>query len=996
MRFRYTRINQLAIALLGGSMLSSAPVWAQSAPGDAVSQAASASAAIDQSVSAQSGDEALDSTPSDNNIVVTGFRQSYANAIASKRAQISITDGISSDGLGRFPDLNVGEALQRVPGVQINREAEGRNATINLRGLPGEYARLTLNGVAFAEPILSEAAPLGAFNSDIFSAIIVEKSPLANAQSGGLSGNVDLQIASALSRKEGGFAKASYEYNELGERGAPGATIGYNHHFSDDFAVFGTFAYKQENFRRDSILFNSYTAMSPEQAQANAALVGGYYAPSAGCPSCTGTQSTAGVLYNSQLRQYSRLNKGNLYSAAAGAEYRISDSAKIGLTGFLTDRKQPKTLQYIMVNSLNTASSITALSAPVSLSDGRYVVNDFDYANPTAVSSTREYGQHQKAWGINANGEWKNDDWRVNAIGTLSQASNSSIETEVDFETMQAAGGNGLTGTMRTGGGNLNNFAYTINPVPATSAAGISSGVWGGVADPTYFYDSAIPAAQRNRMQFTGTQSYATNKLAAAQFEVERTLHGFLTGIQAGMRYEHNQFISRGYRTSAYGLQVQNLTGDVMMQSPTYDDFFGGNGGTPTGNWQVTDLNKFLSQVTPITVYPGGDLSPLGYNIRYNDNSYSLYNFTNENNIFAAYGQLKYEFELGGITVRGNGGLRYERTNNIINALNRVSLTNSIGSPSDFVNTTYKQHYNKLLPSFIAVAEISDKLLVRAAAYRTYVRPQPRAFTPVTIVSAPSNGVYSVTLGNPDLKPYNATSFDISAEFYNRPNGIISLAGFQKRITGLISQITDPTQLCPSDASALGLGTLTVNGDRCESSLTYTQGGVTQPYLVSASGFMNQTNPITVRGLEFNIQQTLDFLPGILKNLGGGFNYAYTTISGKTATGAKATLPGVSKHNANLIGYYETPDYGVRLVYNVRSKYDLASAGTFTGAARQVRARGQLDASASYNITSFLTLSVDAYNLTNAIRYEYENQPDLPRRYDYDGRTYSVTLRGTF
>ncbi|WP_260928094.1 TonB-dependent receptor [Novosphingobium sp. 9] len=978
----------LVFTMLAGTMLSSTAALAQSTSG----------AASDAEASAPVSDTSSEATATGKDeIVVTSFRQAYANAIASKRKEVSITDGISSDGLGRFPDLNVGEALQRVPGVQINREAEGRNATINLRGLPGEYARLTMNGVAFAEPILSEAAPLGAFNADIFSAIVVDKSPLANAQSGGLSGNVDLQIAPALGRKDGGFAKLAYEYNELGSTGGPEATVGYNHHFSDNFAVFGVFAYKRESFRRDSILFNSYTPMSAAQAQANSDLVGAYYAPSAACPSCTGTTSTAGVLYNSQIRQYSRLNKGNLFSAAGGAEYQIDDNAKIGVTGFLTDRKQPKTIQYIMVNSLNDASSLTALSAPVALSDGRYVVNDFDYSNPTAVSSTRLYGQHQKTWGIDATGEWKNDDWRVSAVGTLSQASNSSTETEVDFETMQQAGGNGLSGTMHTGGGNLDDFSYTINPDPANTVAGISTGVWGGVADPTYYYNSATTSAQTNRMQFTGTQSYATNKLAAAQVDLERTFHGgALTGIQVGGRYEHNLFISQGFRTSAYGLQIQNLTGDVLGQSPTSSDFFGGNGGSPTSNWYVTDISKFLSEVTPVTAYPGGELSPLGYNIRYNDNSYSLYNFSNENNIAAVYGQLKYEFEIGGITIRGNGGLRFEHTDNIINALNRVTLTNSIGSPSDFANTTYKQSYNKLLPSFIAIADISDKLMMRAAAYRTYVRPQPRAFTPVTVVSAPSNGVYSVTLGNPDLKPYNSTSLDLSLEWYNRPNGIISLAAFQKRITGLIAQITDPEQLCPSDASALGLGTLTINGDRCESSLTYTQGGVTQPYLVSASGYMNQSNPITVRGLEFNFQQTLDFLPGVLKNLGGGFNYAYTTISGKTATGAKATLPGVSKHNLNVIAYYETPKYGVRLVYNLRSKYDLASAGTFTGAARQVRARGQLDASASYNITDFLSVSVDAYNLTNAIRYEYENQPDLPRRYDYDGRTFTLTLRGTF
>jgi TonB-dependent receptor len=983
-------------ALLAATALGSAPAWAQNTSATAASEppVAATQAGSDQSAGpdAQSQQE-----PTGSDIIVTGFRKSYADAIRSKRNQIAVTDGISSDGLGRFPDLNVGEALQRVPGVQINREAEGRNATINLRGLPGEYARLTLNGVAFAEPILSEAAPLGAFNADIFSAIMIDKSPLADAQSGGLSGNVDLQIAPALSRTEGGFAKVALEYNVLGNRTGPAATVGYNHHFSDNFAVFGVAAYKRENFRRDTVQFNSYSAFSAAQAQANASVLGAYYATSAACPSCTGTTSTAGVLYNSQLRQYTRINTGNLYTGAAGAEWKPDDRTSLSLTGFYTERRLPKTTQYLSILSNSDLSTMSGLSTPVKLADGRNLVTDFSFSNPEARMSTRRYSQFQRTWGINAKADWSNDQWRVSTVLTVSKANNNSLETEIDFDRIQTASGNGVTGAIRTGAGNISDFYYTLAPNPATTSVVPNGWYWGGVADPTQFYDSGVAANRRIRLQVTGTQSYAENQLLGYQADVERTFeNSVLTGIRTGFRIEHNKFVSRGYRTSGFGIQTQNIDGNFLEESPGVDGFFGGNAGTYSPNWQATRLDYALDRLTPVTVYPGGQLSPLGFNIRYNDNNYSLYNFSNETNLAIGYGQLKYELTLGSVRIRGNGGLRYEYARNSIDALDRVSLTGTIGSPSDFRTHTYKQTYGKLLPSFIMVADLTDKLLLRGAAYKTYVRPQPRQFTPATIVGNPSNGVYSVTLGNPDLKPYDSTSFDLSLEWYNRPNGIVSLAAFQKRITGLITQISDPKQLCPADASALGLGTLTVNGDRCESSLIYTGGAAPTPYLVAASGFVNQDRPVTVRGVEFNLQQTLDFLPGALRHLGGGFNYAYTAISGTNANGTKATLPGVSKHNANVIGYYETDDYGIRLVYNIRSKYDLASAGTFTGAARSVRARGQLDLSASYNVSDHLSLSFDAYNLTDAIRVEYENDQTMIRRADYDGRTFTVTARATF
>ncbi|MBJ6121471.1 TonB-dependent receptor [Sphingomonas mollis] len=1000
----------MATALLGATMLTAVPAFAQdtqtTAPADAPAEAPIVStptptvatpANPSQTTAAdpQSQPEAIEQPGAD--IVVTGFRQSYADAIRSKKNEIAITDGISSDGLGRFPDLNVGEALQRVPGVQINREAEGRNATINLRGLPGEYARLTINGVAFAEPVLAEAAPLGAFNADIFSAIVIDKSPLANAQSGGLSGNVDLQIAPALSRKEGGFVKAALEFNQLGDRFAPGATVGYNHLFSDSFAIFGVLAYKKENFRRDTLQFNSYSAFSPAQAQANASTLGAYYPTSAACPSCTGATTTAGVLYNSQLRQYSRINPGDLYTGAAGAEWKPNDRTRIGVTGFYTDRRLPKTMQYLSIVGNNNVSTLTPRSQPIALDDGRYVVTDIDFTNAADPrASTRRLGIVQRAWGINGKAEYSDDVWRLSTVLTASKARNESAELSLDFDRLQTANGNGGSGTLRTGAGNLNDFYYSLSPDPLISSA-VPTWYWGGVADPTQYYNSPTAAGRTNRLQLTGTESYVTTEVLAYQGDVERSFaDSVLTGIQAGFRFEHNDFRSEGYRISAFGIQTQNINGSFLQQSPTANDFFGGKAGTYTTNWQTSRFQYAIDQLQPVTVFPGGALSPQGFNIRYNDNNYSLYNFDNTTDLAIGYGQLKYSFDVGGIRIRGNGGLRYEYARNTIDALNRVSLTGTIGSPADFRTVTYENKYGKLLPSFILVADLSDKLLLRGAAYRTYVRPQPRQFTPVTIVGNPVNGVYSLTLGNPDLKPYDSTSLDLSLEWYNRPNGIISVAGFQKRITGLIATISDPRQLCPPNATALGLGTLTVNGDRCESSLIYTGGAVPTPFLVAASGFVNQDSPITVRGLEFNLQQTLDFLPGALRHLGGGFNYAFTDISGKTASGAQATLPGVSRHNANVIGYYETDEYGLRLVYNVRSKYDLASAGTFTGAARQVRSRGQLDLSASYNVSETVSLSFDAYNLTNAIRVEYEGDPRLIRRADYDGRTFTVTARATF
>ncbi|MBB5709843.1 TonB-dependent receptor [Sphingomonas xinjiangensis] len=961
----------------------------------------------------QDGPPAEEAAEADaQDVVVTGFRQSYADEVRTKRNTIEITDGISSDDLGRIPDLNIGEALQRVPGIQLNREAEGREATINLRGLPGEYARTTLNGVAFAEPILQSSTPLGAFASDIFSAVRVQKSPMADAQSGGLSGNVDLQIAPALSRKDGGRAKIAYDHNELGKQGEPSATLGYNLHLSENFAVFGIVTYKHERFRRDSILFNSYGVLSATNTPNFISRYADYYAPAGTCATTyanvvgcvaaaggTGAQGVTGVQYVSQNRQYVRQNEGDQWSGAGGAEWQISDAVKFGVTGLYTDRRQSETVQNLQIlNFTGTGVRVNPTSDVREGANGAHYIENFDFSNIGVINDSRLFPQVQKAWGVNANLEYESGDWRLNTTGTLSKASNSAVEIFAEFITGQQANRpNGTSGSFASGGGNYDDYALTIGPDPLSTGTPQVAWTWAGPADQQSWYDSPAGTPGRNRFNLAGTQSYGTSKVTAIQQDVERSFeNSFLTGIQFGSRFERNQYQSQGYRTNAAGIQGQNISSDFLAVNPDNDDFF--QGGLPgfNRNWQVLDMNKVVSALQPVTPVNGGALAPNGFNINYTDNGYALYNFTNDTDVLSVYGEAKYGTEIFSIPVRGIVGLRYEEAWNTVDALNRIRPASAgLGSPSDYGFQRFENNYNQWLPSAIAVFDVTDKLVVRIAGYRTYVRPHPRQFTPVTLVGAPSTtNVIPVTLGNADLQPYTGTSFDGTIEWYNRKNGLVALSLFSKRFKGVVQQVRGARALCPTDGGNLGLGPLRVEGDQCLTAAGPDING--NPQTVLIAGFINSTTPYTVNGLELNVQQQLDFLPGLLRNLGGGFNYAYTTISGTNSDGTEATLPGISKHNFNVIGYYESKLFGLRLSYNFRSKYDLSSTGTFAGAARQVEPRGQLDASASLNLTEKVSLSINGFNLTNSTRKEYQGVEGQARRIDYDGRTYRVALNARF
>jgi TonB-dependent receptor len=1019
-------MGALKLALLSATIIGGLPAFA--AAQDAAAPAAPAASTVD----------ALDT------VVVTGFKKSYADAVRTKKNTIEITDGISSDGLGRFPDLNVGEALQRIPGVQINREAEGRDATINLRGMPGEYARTTLNGQSFAYPPLlrdNQGTPLGAFNSDIFSAFVIQKSPMASTVSGGLSGNVDMQIAPALSRRDGGSMKLSYEHNTLGDLNAPAATVSYNKHLTDDFAVFGTIAYKKENFRRDTIRLNNYdyltsamTGLTPTQFNST---YGQYYSPTP-CTSTTsycrslaqalgltqaqvntagyvtsntGATSTNGIWANTQIRQYTRMNVGKVWSGSGGLEWKPNDNTKIGLIGFSTDRNLPDTTQYFLINSVlpsATAGAGTVIAptgTPVKTSDGRYLYENYTFNNMNALSSTRLYSQRQKSKGLIGNIDWSNEDWRLAGVLSLSSGYNASVETEVDVANYTRAGGNGVSGSLTTGLGDIGAFKYTTTPNPQNSITTGQTWTWGGKGDPTAFYNNGTKANSTNQIQIQGTESFAKNDMNTAALDVERFVDfGPVKSIQGGVRLEREKYVSTGYRVYAYGAQMSNITSSMMVTAPFVDDFMGGSGGDYNRNWQVLNIHDFLDAVRPVTAYQGGGLSSQGFNIQYADANYYDKNFTNENDVNQFYIQAKYDTEIFGHGVRGNFGGRYEDTKNTITTLDRTTPPpsgDSIGSASAFKTDTYVNKYHYFLPSAIFVADVTDDLILRGAYYKTYVRPHPRQYSPSTKVSpnpvinsslsSGTTSVYdvSVAIGNNSLKPYLAESFDLSLEWYNRPNGLISLAYFHKNITDRIAATTDPAIICPADGSTWGFGALSWDGTYCNATSLST---ATQQVHVNASGFYNLDKPTTVEGVEFNIQQNLDFLPGFWKNFGGSFNYAYT----KSKSPAIAPFPGISKHNVNMIGYYETPKYGMRLVYNYRSDYPLNANGTYTGGARSVKPRGQLDLSASYNVNDQLTLSLDAYNLTDSKRFEYENDTQVSRWVDYDGRTYTLTARATF
>ncbi|MTV38356.1 TonB-dependent receptor [Duganella radicis] len=948
---------------------------------------------------------AADPVASSSVVQVSGFRKSYTDALVMKRQNIGVTDSITA-GDGRFPDLNVGEALQRISGIQVNREEDGRSASVNLRGLPSAFAKVTLNGMDFAAPVLGGATPMGAFDSDIFSAFTVVKSVSAADQSGGIAGNIDMVIAPALSRKEGAFVKLSGEHDTLGGYNSPKLSINVAKKYVDgQLGVFGILTRKEEKFRRDSLYINQFTQLNPTTTPNFLARYKDYYAADctgqpSGCvaaPGGTGAISKSGVTIPSDIRQAAMVNDGSLTSGAFGAEYKVSPQFKLGAQYFFSNREMKGTaLDILDIDYRDANTVIDPSAAPFLHSDGRYYVMDYNFTNPRVYGSMRAQPFVQKSNGLNLKGAYTDSDWRVEGTGVLSSATNYGYQGQLDVRnTAKPLGtsglGNGVTGRVGLSGG-LSNFLMNFNQsTPALGAAQLTGPwTWGGTGNtPT------VTNATGDVFIIAGSDNYADNKVKSLKLDVERFVElPWLEAIQGGAQYNKNDYNSRAYRSSAAGVDYSKISTGFVTQSAFAGDFFGGNAGNYLRNWQTVNYNLVSSTLQPTIA---GNLlrTASGWVNDPADGGFTSNNFSMDDDIRALYLMGKLDGKLAGIRIRGHVGLRREETRQTVISMDRTGT----GAAATFKTNTKESRYTNNLPSMLLAADVTDKLVVRYGNYKTFVRPNPRDISPIstTVVEDPVNGGFTVSLGRVNIEPYTSKSQDLSLEYYNRPNSMIGMAFYQKKISGMIVGENRDALLCPANGYNLGLGNWSVVSDRCVSDLAAPAGkGLNGKYTIDVNGAVNSPNDLVAQGAELTVQQAFDFLPAPFNGMGGVFNYSYTRTKGLAPDGTPAFLNNVSPRSANLILYYETPVWGVRGVYNYRDEYNLPSGGTFSGAARAVKARGQFDLSASYKLTPDLTLAVDAFNLTDTFRQEYEGTAAKLRRADYDGRTYQFSLRYTF
>ena len=979
----------------------------------------------------------------EDEIVVTGIKATTENALQNKRKADVILDGISADDLGNFPDLNLGEALQRITGVQIDRSGDRRSATISVRGLPGAFTQTTVMGQNIASPrgggTNRAGNPFGVYDSAIFSGADVEKSFTAESLSGGLAANVNLKIKSALDRRDGaGVVRALVDYEESTEKFNPGVYGTYAKHFNDGkMGVFGTVAYSKQNFRRDSINITDYRNDAPNLTDLDPA--------------------GRSDIYVGDLRRFTNQVIGDRLSAAGGFEYAATDNLNFRLDGIYAERNlNDATQDIVQIQPRRSAAQVTSPDDGELIGtfdfnrDGTdeqvYLHRVIDFEDPQVAFGNRSFPSLEETWALYPQVTWENESLRLNAIGTYSKAKNRVILDQFDARINHQGRptatntSNGVTGRIDTGGVNVEDFSVSLD-IP-DGALDISGGDW------FYPNGSGIQVQRdnngvRNIFTIAGFASGVDRELKAFDADAEYEFSkGPFVGVKIGGRYEEETASSYRFNNSLFGTNVNNLDNSIFIQgsgATSGAGFFGGDVAGALGDEFLSlDLQRVRELLLPLATSGNGDLIPSDIivptrlfrgsldrlrpipliNNPFTDFNQTVNQFINgdfgpqanvisstfdaERNNLEVFGMVKYDFSENytAFPVRGNFGLRYIDTDLSGLALN--SDERGTGS------------YKEWLPSANVIANLSEDVVMNFAYYKTFEAFNLAEFNPLpSIVDIrepdPSlvdederGGSIRITESTLLLEPRSSTAFDLGFAWYNRPGSIIGVNLFTKDVVDIerISTGGLNNEFCtlpidavaannPEAARALGNGTPFIDSlGNCR--LDLGRGDLANPSL-NITRFRN-TDAIRVNGLEFQATQNTDFLEGFWGNFGGTFNYSYVD----TGTDDGSNLTNVSKHSYNIIGYYETDKFSVRLAQNYRSRADLESGGTFFGRERQTKARTQYDLSLTYNPKKSLQFKLQGFNLTNVIREEFEGLEILPRRRDFDGRTITFSVQQRF
>ena len=827
----------------------------------------------------------------DDSILVVGQLANQASALSRKRAADTVSDVLTRDAIGQFPDQNVAESLRRLPGINVlNDQGEGRFVAV--RGLDPNLNATSLNGVRLPAPESDvRQVALDVISSDIIESITVKKSLTPDMDADTIGASIEIETTSAFDREEALYtARVEGSYNELSNELTPKGSFDFATRVTEDFGVSGGISYYRRFFETDNVEADDWTdndsAIYPEEIQ-----------------------------YRDYDVERTRI------SGTLGADFRVGETTELyarGVWSQFDDQEYRRRLILKVEDAL-----VVGDGSLVSFYDGPQAAGDDGEYELGVERDVKDRFERQRIWNVVVGGETRLDSgWFAEYSASYARSSekeDGSIDPAVfarDFS-----------------GDSQRIDIDFAGRVPTLDIAGNGR----TFRDPSGY---ELDEIEYTALSDSVDDEYAVTFDGGRDFFLDAgtlTLQGGFKGRWREKRYNFDvEFWETDDFTLADVLGVSTYRLAAIDPVPNYDGvrrFF-------DANRDAFELNEFDSGVDS-----------------------ALEDYTASEDILAGYGLAR--FENSALTVIG--GVRYEHTSNDL-AGNLVTITET--EDDEFFTVTpqtAEKDYGFWLPSVNVRFEAAPDLILRAAGYRSLVRPGLFQLAPHVELNEDDEAAF----GNPDLEPYEAWNGDLSAEYYMSSNGAITAAVFYKDVSNYIAEV-DVDEPGVFLGTAFEEATIPINGESAE-----------------------------IFGVELGVSQALDFLPGLLSGFLVQANYTYTDATGSVPDGdvtdlssvtdyREITLPATSKHTLNGVLGYEKGPVSIRLSGTYRDRY-LDELGGDPEEDRYVDDHFQLDLSARLRLNEQVQLYYEWVNINDAKYFAYNNYGGQRNLLQYE--EYSWTMK---
>lgn len=878
-------------------------------------------------------------------VVVTGsYARSLQKAVDMKRETIGFSDSIVATDVANFPEQNLAEALQRMPGVTIERN-KGLGGRVSVRGLPPEFTFVTINNLATASGSGGRDVEFDIFASEIIQQVTVQKSPRASDEEGGIAGSVYISTARPFDyngRKL--IASAEGAYNSISKKADPKVAFLASDTWGDWGGLVSFSAARRTN-RTDSNsginfrpMFRFLEAGGTREAQAASVL-----ARDAGVvvKNNRDRNETGRIIFQDKVGDRAYLNTQDQWGGSASLQYKPSahfDIAFDALVGGYDATEDQYDAAAYSASSRSTLETIHAFDKTTLADYNMVVLRDVSYTATQHEMLSKEQINKTDYVQFGTELNWRGDSWKLHGL-----AGYSGAKKTLDYS-------------------NLKHVAYAPSRTRWTATGGetIKS------ANPASIDMYNSPSKYLFEAYETTLEKITDDKYAAQIDYTQDFSIGFfpaLKTVQLGARYTDK---SKERKYGALNIQGPGPGSTAWLNTRTMADSPLTPIGdlVPGGDYTIRDIT--WSQIS--NDYARKTFRYAGFTTPFTpDNFYKV-----DETVTSLYAMADLGFDVGPVPVAVNGGVRYVDTS-ITSAGYHQIQTSTGGTTYTSAPVSSDGSYNKLLPSVNITADITDSLVLRGAASKTLMRP---ALTDLAYKRTASWNSFRFTDGNPNLKPTFAEQWEVGLEKYLPDGGLLAVSYFKKKIEGVVRQALTGTVPNVTKYNANG----TVDG-------VYTF-DVYQPINVEGS--------YNVDGVELVAIVPFGLLWEPAKGFGINANYTIldSSLTGQSIIGIPTPPIGLADKAYNFTLYYENDKFQARVSYNYKDKYVEGIGYEMYPIWRS--GYGQTDFSVSYNINERIQLSLEGINITDEVTKGYTMDPSFPTMYEKSGRRFSLGLRMNF